>query len=520
MKVTKETSGRFITAIYVCVMLIGFLLFFRLSYTNITSSKYYFFLVSAVVYLVLLAVAVVCGAKCKLGKLSITDIGMLLFGVAHLLAWCLTDDKYNAFFGEDSRHMGLLVYLLYIAIYFCVTRFLVYRQNYTYVFAFGCCLYYIMSVMQYFKVDFFGTYSEISEQSSHYFMATIGNVNFCAAFAASSIGFFSLLYATAKDKIQQVFSAVCCALGIMSLYVFNSDGGYLGLIAVAVLLILLFLTHQTTVERILELGLLYTGGIIFLFILKDIIGMDVWEEGISSILNRPTWFAIAFVVILLLRMVSVLFHIFFKEYRKEIVIIGTVVVALIGVTGIGVIIFFCRDWFLSHTNNDLGLTSGRTYIWDYVMDGYKEFPILNKIFGLGQETMREYCLTHNVQEYYAKFKSILDAAHCEYLHYLFTLGIFGAVSYFIMLISFLVSAFKWAKKNPMLYGMLGFVAVYATQAIVSIAEPAVTPFLFLMISIGCSMIYRGKQSNYSEQDCAELHSPYENVVAAGQNPSP
>ncbi len=26
--------------------------------------------------------------------------------------------------------------------------------------------------------------------------------------------------------------------------------------------------------------------------------------------------------------------------------------------------------------------------------------------------------------------------------------------------------------------------------------------------------------NYSEQDCAELHSPYENVVAAGQNPSP
>ena len=28
------------------------------------------------------------------------------------------------------------------------------------------------------------------------------------------------------------------------------------------------------------------------------------------------------------------------------------------------------------------------------------------------------------------------------------------------------------------------------------------------------------QSNYSEQDCAELHSPYENVVVAGKNPSP
>ena len=500
MKVTKETSGRFITAIYICVMLIGFLLFFRLSYTNITASKYYFFIVSSAVYLVLLAIAIFCGAKCKLGKLSITDIGMLLFGAAHIFAWCLTDDKYNAFMGEDSRHMGLQVYLLYVTIYFCVTRFLVYRKNYTYVFAFGCLLYYIMSVMQYFKVDFFGTYSEISEQSSHYFMATIGNVNFCSAFAASSIGFFSLLYATTKDKTIQIVSGICCTLGIMSVYVFNSDGGYLGLAAILVLLILLFLSHQTTVERILELGLMYTGGMLLLFILRDIIGMDVWEEGISSIINRPTWFAVAFVVILLLRMVSILFHIFFKEYRKETVIIGTITVAVIGLAGIGFVIFFCRDWFLSHTNNDLGLASGRTYIWSYVMDGYKEFPILNKIFGLGQETMREYCLTHNVQEYYAKFKSILDAAHCEYLHYLFTIGIFGAVSYLVMLVSFLVSAFKWAKKNPMIYGMLGFVGVYATQAIVSIAEPAVTPFLFLMISIGGSMIYREKQKQSSQME--------------------
>lgn len=498
MKVTKETSGRFITAIYICVMLIGFLLFFRLSYTNITASKYYFFLTASILYLLLLVITTFFGTKFKLGKLSVTDRGMMLFGAAHVFAWCLTDDKYNAFYGADSRHMGLQIYLLYIAIYFCVTRFLVYRKNYTYIFAVGCCLYYVMAVMQYFKVDFFGTYSEISVESSHYFMATVGNVNFCSAFAASSIGFFSLLYATTKDRTQQIVSGICCGLGMMSLYVFNSDGGYLGLVAVAVLLILLFLTHQTTVERILELGLLYTGGILLLFIIRDLIGMDVWKEGISSILNRPKWFAIAFIAILLLRMVSILFHIFLKEYRKQIVIICMVLAVVIGVTGIGFIIIFCRDWFLSHTNNDLGLASGRTYIWDYVWDGYKEFPILNKIFGLGQETMREFCLTHNVQEYYAKFKSILDAAHCEYLHYLFTLGIFGAVSYLVMLISFLVSAFKWAKKNPMLYGMLGFVGVYATQAIVSIAEPAVTPFMFLMISIGSSMIYREKQRQSSQ----------------------
>lgn len=500
LKVTKETSGRFITAVYVCTMLIGFLLFFRLSYTNITSSKYGFFLTASIAYLVLVAVAALFGARPKRGKLSITDIGMLLFGVAHIFAWCVTDDKYNAFTGEDSRHMGLFVYLLYIVIYFCITRFLVYRQSYTYVFTIGCCMYYLMSVLQYFGVDFFGSHKEIGEVSSRYFMATIGNVNFCAAFAASSLGFFSLLYASTKERTQQIVYGVCCMLGIMSLYVFNSDGGYLGMAAVLVMLILMFWTHQTTVERILELALFFTGGILLLFAVREAFGIDVWQEGISSILNRPKIVAIVFAVLLLLRIVSVLFHIFFQEYRKKIIIFGTVITGVISVIGIGFVIFFCRDWFLSHTNNDLGLASGRTFIWDYVIEGYKEFPFLNKVFGLGQETMREYCLNHRVQEYYAKFKSILDAAHCEYLHYLFTLGIFGAVSYIVMLGSFLVSAFKWAKKNPMLFGVLGFVGVYATQAIVSIAEPAVTPFLFLMISIGGAMIFRekGKQNSRVE----------------------
>lgn len=496
----KETSGRFITAVYVCTMLIGFLLFFRLSYTNITSSKYGFFLTASISYLVMLAVVALFGARPKLGKLSITDIGMLLFGVAHIFAWCVTDDKYNAFTGEDSRHMGLLVYLLYVVIYFCITRFLVYSQNYTYVFASACYLYYLMSVMQYFGVDFFGTHKEIGEVSSRYFMATVGNVNFCSAFAASSLGFFSLLYASTKDEMQQKVYGVCCTLGVMSVYVFNSDGGYLGLSAVLVVLICMFWTHQTTVERILELALFYTGGILLLFIVREAFDIEVYMEGISSILNEPAIVAIVFNILVLLRMVSVLFHEIFRKYRQIIIILASIVGAIGSVIVIGFVIFFCKDWFLSHSNNNLGMTSGRTYIWSYVMEGYKEFPLLNKVFGLGQETMREYCLNHNVEDYYDLFKSILDAAHCEYLHYLFTLGIFGAVSYIVMLGSFLVSAFKWAKKNPMLFGVLGFVSVYATQAIVSIAEPAVTPFLFLMISIGGAMIFRekGKQNSRVE----------------------
>ena len=122
-----------------------------------------------------------------------------------------------------------------------------------------------------------------------------------------------------------------------------------------------------------------------------------------------------------------------------------------------------------------------------MMEIYREFPLWQKLFGTGPDTF--YFV---YQPYFTELTkywiSSTNAAHNEYLNYLVTVGIFGLAAYLTVLISAIVHAVKVARTNMVASVMLAAVVGYASQAVVSIAQPITTPLfiLFLSLCAGCS----------------------------------
>ena len=86
-------------------------------------------------------------------------------------------------------------------------------------------------------------------------------------------------------------------------------------------------------------------------------------------------------------------------------------------------------------------------------------------------------------ELFAYKNEITDCAHNVYLNYLVTIGITGAVSYIVMVVSSIVRGIKQGVKNKNVMIFLSAVLCYGLQSIVNIDQPITTPLFILMIAI-------------------------------------
>ena len=80
-----------------------------------------------------------------------------------------------------------------------------------------------------------------------------------------------------------------------------------------------------------------------------------------------------------------------------------------------------------------------------------------------------------------------NAAHNEYLNYLVTVGILGTAAYITALVSTVVHAIRCGKTDLIAPVLCAAIIGYASQAVVSIAQPITTPLFILFVALcaGC-----------------------------------
>ena len=132
----------------------------------------------------------------------------------------------------------------------------------------------------------------------------------------------------------------------------------------------------------------------------------------------------------------------------------------------------------------------RGYIWRAAVEEYMKFPLLHKIFGSGPDTFGLYIGLLRNEEMTSVTGQFFDATHNEYIQFLFTLGPIATISYILSLILPSVEALRtrlfYLRDNtmlPYLYACAIAVICYATQAVVNLNLPVVTPFLWIFLSI-------------------------------------
>ena len=158
-----------------------------------------------------------------------------------------------------------------------------------------------------------------------------------------------------------------------------------------------------------------------------------------------------------------------QKYGRKIVIGLTI----LGVLGTVIYLYPLEDSF----------GNARGYIWKRSVWNFKEFSIIQKVFGYGPNCFYQALQANYGAEMLEKYKSAFYDAHNEILQFLTVSGILGVVSYMGMQISVIISGIQKKKNSSIAILSCVVVLSYMAQGLVNNPQVFTTPLLFLFLGI-------------------------------------
>nr|WP_314098149.1 O-antigen ligase family protein [uncultured Lachnoanaerobaculum sp.] len=525
-------ASNVIVGLWVMAMFTIFPLIYNDFYFDILQTKYYTVLTLSII--MILALIVICGFAGgfknffenlnKKGfvvwfkeEFSIWDICIMVFWLMSALSTAFAGRFImESITGDKGRYSGLLLISIYVILYFTVSRMFSFGKVYFTVFlavSIPVCLF---GYTDYFNMDILGFKEKISPEQWPIFTSTIGNINTYTAVLAFYIAIAGTLFITTPFKSDNgrgesigkiVFYYLIMLMNFIALTMGTSDNGYLTLAAFFGIVPFVAFRTMEGVRRFLLTIFTYLLGIKIIQLINISYAGKVL--GISGLYDFISDFKYLDLVIVALAIVVIIMYVL--EYRKKekrrdnevllrslryiwlaILVIVFAAIVFIGmkinsdVTAAKEKYGALADYFVF--NDSWGTFRG--YIWRAAVEEYMKFPLLHKIFGSGPDTFGLYIGLLRNEEMTSVTGQFFDATHNEYIQFLFTLGPIATIAYILALILPSVEALRtrlfYLRDNtmlPYLYACAIAVICYATQAVVNLNLPVVTPFLWIFLSI-------------------------------------
>lgn len=525
-------ASNVIVGFWVMAMFTIFPLIYNDFYFDILQTKYYTVLTLSII--MILALTVICGFAGgfknffdnlnKKGfvvwfkeEFSIWDICIMVFWLMSALSTAFAGRfLMESITGDKGRYSGLLLISIYVILYFTVSRMFSFGKVYFTVFlavSIPVCLF---GYTDYFNMDILGFKEKISPEQWPIFTSTIGNINTYTAVLAFYIAIAGTLFITTPFKSDNgrgesigkiVFYYVIMLMNFIALAMGTSDNGYLTLAAFFGLVPFVAFRTMEGVRRFLLTIFTYLLGIKIIQLINISYAGKVL--GISGLYDFISDFKYLDLVIVALAIVVIIMYVL--EYKKKekrrdneallrslryiwlaILVIVFAAIVFMGmkinsdVTAAKEKYGALADYFVF--NDSWGTFRG--YIWRAAVEEYMKFPLLHKIFGSGPDTFGLYIGLLRNEEMTSVTGQFFDATHNEYIQFLFTLGPIATIAYILALILPSVEALRtrlfYLRDNtmlPYLYACAIAVICYATQAVVNLNLPVVTPFLWIFLSI-------------------------------------
>jgi hypothetical protein len=525
-------ASNVIVGLWVMAMFTIFPLIYNDFYFDILQTKYYTVLTLSII--MILALIVICGfaggfknffdnlnkkgfAVWFKEEFSIWDICILVFWLMSALSTAFAGRfVMESITGDKGRYSGLLLISIYVIIYFTVSRMFSFSKVYFTVFlavSIPVCLF---GYTDYFNMDILGFKEKISPEQWPIFTSTIGNINTYTAVLAFYIAIAGTLFITTPFKSDNgrgesigkiAFYYVIMLMNFIALTMGTSDNGYLTLAAFFGLVPFVAFRTMEGVRRFVLTIFTYLLGIKIIQLINISYAGKVL--GISGLFDFISDFKYLDLVIVAFAIIVIIMYVL--EYRKKekrrdneallrslryiwlaILVIIFAAIVFMGmkinsdVTAAKEKYGALADYFVF--NDSWGTFRG--YIWRAAVEEYMKFPLLHKIFGSGPDTFGLYIGLLRNEEMTSVTGQFFDATHNEYIQFLFTLGPIATISYILSLILPSVEALRtrlfYLRDNtmlPYLYACAIAVICYATQAVVNLNLPVVTPFLWIFLSI-------------------------------------
>lgn len=526
MKIEKNLNKIMysIVTFYLIVMFGVFPLYYQDKYFNMGAAKYEFAKGISVIYLGILLFCQVLKSGITireqlqkkekiihLKNISCTDWFVIAYAVCVSISFFVTEYRREALWGYPEWYMGVFSQLLFILIYFFVSRYAKWDDFLLIPVLGSSAIVYSLAILQRFQIDLLGMYEGIAGRNLPAFLSTIGNMNWYSSYVCIilPIGMFAFWYA--KKKSTRLWLAGYLMLGFATLVTQNSDSAYVALVAMLWVLFYFSLTDKGHRKRFLEIIII--GGLSFKLIgclqlayPNALVTIDPLSLFMSQ--GNATW-----VVVLLAGVVYVALHkkdwFEFTEHSKfPRIFLG------ISAGGVGILLLLIYlttngrlPAFLSPLRrvgylrfNDAWGT-GRGFIWKFCIQIYQGFPWRYRLFGCGAD-----CFPYYI---YADYREILTHefgdkalanAHNEWLNSLLCFGISGVISYLGIFISQIRASVKIRKQQPMAIAVIMCIAAYIGHNFFCYQQIVCTPLIFMIIGMGEAFRRNGDKTIEKSKD--------------------
>lgn len=518
-------------SLFVILMLGFFPLFYQDSYFNITDAKrmfFYFCGAGLLVLTVLLAGAgylqdwratgnkELQGSKKKgkeiLKNIPITSWFVYGFAVAVLIATVFSVNPFESFYGTDGRKLGAIAFLLCIAVYLILGKFLQPGIWMAWIFLISNGIVCFLLLLQFWGIDILHMWDGIIPTEVGMFASTIGNVNACATYFCMAVPVGMVLFYLSDALLSEILYGLLLLLGFFGMYATISDSWILGIGAAFLVLFCFSIKSHDYMERFLGICLMFWASslVVRLALTAGAENTSVMSQRFRTlplqnfITGKKVLLAEGIILCLGMVLIKIAkkkdIQIPYDKIRK--VFIGVVVTVLsLAVTAVLVVNLSPEkqwegglQWMnLLKLQDNFG--SSRGIIWKQTWIAWQKLPIGRKFFGYGINCFYQFLYQYQASELTMYTARIVDP-HNELLQFMSMTGIFGAVCYFGFLISIAVSAAKQSRHYPVM--MMGTVVIcsYLAQSMVNNPTVFLTPTLFLYLGILKSL-----ERHYKEKEC-------------------
>lgn len=413
-------------------------------YYCLADFKYSCYAVATVVFLAAGAFALLIRESMpnrKKQSLNVIDKVVLAYGVFAILSFATSDYKRMGFWGADGWYMGLLTQLLFVAVYFVVSRALIsWNMQIKYLLVpvmISMSIVSMIGILQCAGIDMFGWYSAGYDGLEGEFFSTMGQSSWYGAFLTLQNGFAAILiwFAFSLDEKTE--------------WSLNSIKWKSFIIAFKVLSLIALLGIKAQAGY----------GIVILIAIADIIFV-MSRKGASK-----------------------------KAY-------GVLIGSVIGIVVL-CIVFGVMNTIGAFGNKYLGLEgifyfdgfwgNYRGIIWSHSFEAWKSLELKKKILGIGPDCY--YYAAYSIDP--ARLQSyisaaILQNAHNEWMNSIICYGILGGVAYIGVFASSICSALADIKnrKNELYAGaFLLLVLIYSFYGMFCYQQCYSTPIIFVIMAV-------------------------------------
>ncbi len=492
-----KTSLQSSVIIYLVFLMFGLPLIVTDGYFNITETKSVYFYVLSLSLIIAAGffaskkkdgAPVQEGSLIKRAQLSCMDNAMVVFCLFVFLA-ALFSSYSDVWLGVSSRYQGFITVLIYVVVYFIVSRNFTAAQSFLLFSVLAFSAVSIIGVLNCFDIDLFGFYDGINANYKTMFLSTIGNINFYSSYICLLMPLVVSGFCLSDAKISRGVYTAALIIGSLGMMVTSSESFVVGFASSLMIMPLFFYNRIHRFKRyLISLIIIVLSSQAYMLIYRAYGEANLAISKLLSVFVNP--YVAALIILLCLGA-----YLIAAKAPKGINIMRKVYPALLVIFVLGIAVCFVLantvglDRFdsLFRITSEWGTYRGK--IWRFCVKEFLNFDLKDKLFGVGPESLNYITTGAKLFE-----RKSLDQAHNEYLQYLMTTGIFGLGAYLGVIGTTIYTVIKKLRESTLAVAILAGLISYWMQAAVNIAQPFTTPIVYIYIACIAGMARNAQRS--------------------------